>query len=433
MTKFQIIAIIVFLGGILAGLISLATYKGSSTADEFPQITIWGTLPANVFDNYIEEVNTSLKIQLKITYIERSEDTFNSDLVSALARGQSPDAVIIPTDLIYDQKDKYAVIPFTSYTKRDFKNNFIEESEILLDTNGIIAFPFAVDPLVMYWNRAIFTSAGIASYPKTWDDLTSNITKLTKKDDNSSIFRSAVAFGEWRNVDNVKEIFSTLLMQAGDPITYRTQTGMQSSLGKIATGGNSNATLDALTFFTDFSNTAKDLYSWNRSLPSSKSSFVSGKLATYFGFSSEYTDIINKNPNLNFDIAPMPQLGGEYPRTTYGKMYVMAFPKISPNLTSAYQIATTFLDPDLVKVWTKTTYLPPVRRDVIAEGSADSYLSIFYDSALISKAWIDPNPAESNRIFQNMVETYTSGKSSASSLIDRTNLEFNKLFTNENN
>ncbi|MCD5396682.1 MAG: hypothetical protein LRZ98_00730 [Candidatus Pacebacteria bacterium] len=41
-------------------------------------------------------------------------------------------------------------------------------------------------------------------------------------------------------------------------------------------------------------------------MPNSRDVFLSGKLATYFGFSSELRGLRLKNPNLNFDIAMVP-------------------------------------------------------------------------------------------------------------------------------
>jgi hypothetical protein len=48
---------------------------------------------------------------------------------------------------------------------------------------------------------------------------------------------------------------------------------------------------------------------------------------------------------------------------------------------------------------------------LLSVGSKDAYLSIFFDSALISKGWLDPNREESNKILSNMIENITSGRS----------------------
>ena len=61
---------------------------------------------------------------------------------------------------------------------------------------------------------------------------------------------------------------------------------------------------------------------------------------------------------------------------------------------------------------------------MIATGSTDPYLSIFFDSALISKSWLDTDKAESYMIFQDMVESVTSGKRIPSQAIQQGSDEF---------
>jgi hypothetical protein len=57
-------------------------------------------------------------------------------------------------------------------------------------------------------------------------------------------------------------------------------------------------------------------------------------------------------------------------------------------------------------------YASSVRRDVIAEGSTDPYITIFNDSALISKTWLDLDLAQSKQIFGNLIQTINSNKKS---------------------
>ena len=57
-----------------------------------------------------------------------------------------------------------------------------------------------------------------------------------------------------------------------------------------------------LRFYTQFADPAKETYSWNKTFQNDKNAFISGKLAFYFGYASEYKDIQQKNPNLRFDI-----------------------------------------------------------------------------------------------------------------------------------
>jgi hypothetical protein len=58
----------------------------------------------------------------------------------------------------------------------------------------------------------------VANPPKYWDELYALTSKISTHDSSSDILQSTVAFGEWDNVTNAKEILSLLLLQAGTPI-----------------------------------------------------------------------------------------------------------------------------------------------------------------------------------------------------------------------
>lgn len=415
MSKFQFITISIFILCIVAGLIAFAAFKGKDSQSTLPRIAIWGTLPSTLINQYIDKINIPRKEALKIDYTEIAEADFDRTFIEALARGGGPDAILLPQDLIHRHEDKIVPIPYTVLTERDFRNTFIQQAELYLNKNGILALPFILDPLVMYWNRDSFTNAGIANPPKFWDEFTNLNTKLTQKDVNSNIRKSAIALGEFANINHAREILGTLFLQAGNVVTYRDTiansdgTVVSSALGDKGYVGTVTS-LPALSFFTKFSDPSSDDYSWNRSLPNSKSYFLSGNLATYFGFASEISNIREKNPNINFDASPLPQARNGKNRATYGTMYGFSIVRSSADANAAYTIISALLTPEALQDLVTLSYLPPVRRDMIGGGSTDPYLSIFYDSALISRGWLDTSKVESDRIFQNIVESVTSSR-----------------------
>ena len=94
-----------------------------------------------------------------------------------------------------------------------------------------------------------------------------------------------------------------------------------------------------LRFYTEFSNPSKTVYSWNRSLPSSRDMFARGGLAVYFGYGGEITGLREKNPHLNFDIAPVPQIRDRRTQKTFGRMTALAVAKNSSNVETAFAVA----------------------------------------------------------------------------------------------
>lgn len=408
-SKFQIITLAVFILFIIVGVAAFALYKGENSSTTIPTVTIWGTFPADTFNVYVSKINTNLSQPITVNYVQKRSDTFSQEFVAALARGTGPDGILIPVDMLLPQYDKLVAIPFTALSKRDFIDNYIEQANIYLNTDGILALPFTVDPLVMYWNRDTFNSAGIASYPKYWDEFTGLNQKLTQKDQNGNIRKSAIALGDFNNVTNAREIMGTFMMQLGNPVTKIDKDGSIQSTLKIAA---SVSPVPAIDFFTKFTNPSEPDYSWNRGMAPSKSSFLSGALATYFGFASELADIRLKNPNLNFDVAPLPQLPqirNSNTKAAYARMNGFSIVRTSQKADAVFQVVSILTDPTNLSILNQTLYLPTVRRDVIAKGSNDPYITIFNQAALLSRTWLDADPTKSRDVFGRMIEAITSG------------------------
>ncbi|MEN9622242.1 MAG: hypothetical protein RLZZ67_676, partial [Candidatus Parcubacteria bacterium] len=290
----------------------------------------------------------------------------------------------------------------------------------------VIGFPFSVDPLVMYWNRDIFTDAGSSLPPTTWTEFFTLAPKITRKDDKGNIVQSLVAFGETRNVTHAKNMISLLAIQAGTPIVTRDVQGQFVSVLETSKGGLVPAE-QALSYYTEFSNPNKASYSWNRSLPNDKNAFVAGKLAVYFGSASELASIRAANPNLNFDVAAIPQAGVGSKKAVFGTMNAIAILKSSKNPASAFIAATNLSGATLQAIWLDQSGFPPVRRDMFSKMPGDAYKSVFYQSALISTAWLDPNRDASNEVFTRLVDNVTSGKLRISESVRAASLELNNL------
>lgn len=431
MTKFQVILIALFIVFIIGGVISFAMYKGPEAVNKLPEITIWGTVPQQTFSKYMDVVNANRTDNfVRVNYVEKLVENFDKDFIEALASDAGPDVVLLPHTSVLRHSDKISPISYDTLTLRDYRNSFIQEAEMYLMPEGVISIPWSIDPLVMYWNRDTFTNSGIATPPSTWDELVSYIPKLTQKDAKGNIQRSAFALGEYKNVDHATEILSTLFFQAGNPVVIRGQNGYGSAFGSPGEIGFEDAAA-ALNFYTSFANPADRVnYTWNRSLPNSKSFFVAGKLAVYFGFASEIFDLRDKNPNLNFDVAPMLTTKNGGQRATFGNLYGFSIVKKSAMPIDSYRVIKEITQPIYLEEFSKAAYLPTVRRDVIAKGSKDQYISIFNDAALISKGWLTPSSVSAEEIFKNMIENITTGRTTVNESLREASSKLDVLLLN---
>ncbi len=425
MSKFQLILTGVFAFFILAGVFAFAIAgrggEGKTT------ILVWGSLPESVFNAEIGDLPIAKDKTVGISYIYKKEEDFDADFVEALAAGVGPDVVILAQDAIVRHRNKLLLIPFESYSERLFKDTFIEEGEIFLEPNGIIALPFLIDPMVMYWNRDIFSGASLSQPPKYWDEFYTLSKDLTRKDGSLNITRATIALGEYENITNAKEILSTLIFQAGNKdIVKRTRDGYLATLTDNY-GYDVNPAHSAINFYTEFSNPTKAHYSWNRSLPASQTMFLSGDLAVYFGFASEAKALRLKNPNLNFDVAPMPQSRTADKVITFGEIAGFAVTRNTKNLNTSFKLISAISSTQAVKEFSGATGLPPVRRDLLATPGSDAFQSLFFQSAIWSKGWLDPDRDKTAPIFKEMIESITGGRVRTEQAVSRAQDEITKL------
>jgi hypothetical protein len=73
----------------------------------------------------------------EVIYIEKDKNTYKQDILEALASGNSPDLILVSNESIYDNLNKISPIPYSSFSKRDFMNTYVEAFEPFLSSNGI--------------------------------------------------------------------------------------------------------------------------------------------------------------------------------------------------------------------------------------------------------------------------------------------------------
>ncbi|PIQ68524.1 MAG: hypothetical protein COV91_03660 [Candidatus Taylorbacteria bacterium CG11_big_fil_rev_8_21_14_0_20_46_11] len=418
MNSFQTVVLGIFGFFIIAGLIVIATVKTTGGTPAV-QISMWGSAPSTDIQPLLEQYFDSET--LKVSYTEFAPESLDNSLVEALASGTGPDMVILPAELLVRYRDKIVFVPYTNYSDAQFRESFTQGAELFLEANGISALPFSVDPLLMYYNRDMLEGAGIVSAPKYWDEFLSIGNKLTKRDGIGNISRSAVALGEYRNIDNAKEILTGMFQQSGNAVVAHEATGRSYSVLE-QTGA-----VSVLDFYTEFANPLKPSYSWNRAQVGSRSAFLSSRLAVYFGFGSEYNDLRKSNPNLNFTVAHFPNPRTASVSLTYGKFSGLAVLKSSRQQSAGLAVALTLSSASAQATFGRLSGLPPVRRDLLASRPTDTFGGILYDASIRARGFFDPNPTESVQVFQDMVESITSGKSGTGNAISQASSGFQRL------
>ncbi len=424
--NFKLIVIIVFITAavfgvlVFSGAIPIGTSNNPGSGGT---VTLWGTTKAGVISPLLTDFNTAYPTFV-VKYVEKSPETFDQDLLEALAGGVGPDLFFLPDNLAYHYANKIFTIPYTSYGVASFKNTFASAGEVFMTSSGILAFPLSIDPLVMYYDRSTLDANNVIYPPATWDDLVNLIPFLTKKDDAGKIIKSAVALGQFSNVLHAKDILSTLFMQTGNPIVAERRGFFTSVLGE-SVGRYDLGSI--LKFYTDFADPLQQVYSWNRSFPNSRDAFSAQNLAFYFGFSSELQSLVNRNPNQNFLAAPMLQIKNANSKLTSARVTGIAISSFSKNFNTAFTAAGLLASGQFAEKFATATGVAPARRDLLSLRPTDAYSPIFYSSALYARSWLDPSPQDSDNIFRTMVDGVLSNNMTPTDAIKDASAKLNLL------
>ncbi|MBI2594027.1 extracellular solute-binding protein [Candidatus Daviesbacteria bacterium] len=325
MMKYLIIGVLVF--AVIAGFLF---WKFGPSFSKKPEekipvvINVWGlwedeSLMKPALDEYKKikpEVSVNYKFQSSQNYRTRTQTKINAmegpDIyminnawtLMFLKSGSitpAPKEVFTPQEF---SQTFYQVVrdDFTNYleikTAVDSASNIADKNKALQDEfnarGKIYAIPRGIDGLALFVNTDILSAAGIA-VPKTWNEFRDAAFKLTVSDQSNIIKTAGASIGLTGNVDHWSDILGLLFLQ---------QPG-----AKIDTPGDGSGA-DVLRFYIDFAKVS-DKRVWDNTFEPSTQAFAAGKVAFYFAPSWRAHELRQINPQLNFRIAPVPQLAGK--------------------------------------------------------------------------------------------------------------------------
>ena len=420
-SSFAAVVMVVFVLMGLFGVFIFATFS-TGARNQIGVVEVWGSVDKDTVGKVFAAVRDTRDDFGEVVYTEVPDDELVPTLVEAIAAGRGPDLVFFPSDRIVKDGEKLGTIPYASVSRRDA---FVEAGEVFIREDGVLALPVVIDPTVMYWNRTLFSNAGVANPPRYWDELAKIAPSITQKQPNGSITVATVPLGQWDNVAHGKAVLVSLVRQLGSPIVRRTEEGYRVDLLE---SGKDRVTpsISAVRFVTDFADPVKPMYSWNRSQKNSRDAFLAGTLALYFGPASELTLLRRANPNLNFDVAELPASRGAG-REVAARVVGAAIPRGASNPDGALEVAFTLASPGMSRLFAELMTLPPARRDVELDASKDAFLAVFRASALRSFAFLDIDPRETNRIFSRMTESISSGRTTLTEAVGIANSDLQEL------
>ena len=410
-------------------IINVADMSGGDDGPVIGAVTVWGTLDAEAVRSVIREISDEHDAFRGVNYEQFSPDNISQALIDAIIENRQPDMVLIPHTKLVENRRILFPISYELFSERRLRSDYLDGFEVFARSNGLYAIPFVLDPLVLYWNRDMFASSGLVRPPQTWEDVTSTVVPdVVRRTLDRSVTQSPVAFGFYENNRNAFASISMLLLQAGSKMVEERNGSYTVNINQSLPGGESSPLSTTARFYTRFADPADPLFSWTRNKREDRQEFLGETLALYFGMGSEFSAIQRQNPNLNFDVAPVPQSADATISRTYADFYGLAILQTSSNLSGAFQAAQMLSDPHKTVAVARQLDMAPAHRVAIAGGANSVIGSIVYDAALFARGWLNPQITQTEQIFDQMIRDIHAGRKNYSGAASDVQVRLRQIF-----
>ena len=416
-----------FFSGIFAGISPCKEKTPASVALEF-----WSVFDdSDVYAPLIAEFQRQYPY-ITINYRKKNISSYESDLLDALASGRGPDIFSINNAWLPRYLEKLSPAPSEMISLQRFREVFVDvaEQDFILDEK-IYAFPFSVDTLALFYNKDLLNSAGIAVLPGTWEEFNAAVETLTKKDGQGNILQAGAALGTSRNINRSTDILALLMMQSGAKMISPDKT--RATFSDAINLGQENFLPGnrALTFYVNFANPSKKVYTWNSSQHYSLDAFSQGEAALMLNYAYQIPVLRAKAPHLNFGVASLPQISQQGTAISYANYWGQTVAKSSTNSAAAWQFLGWLAQPENLKQYLQATKKPASRRDLIDWQKNDSELGVFARQALVARSWWQSDNAAIEKIFAQMIDQALSSPSLIDEIVKDANDQVTQLMRKE--
>lgn len=417
---------------LLLALISVVALSGFgcrrtvSNTDSGSELVVWGlwqesAMMQPVIDAFQKTYGGKV-VYKKIA----SVNDYEQELVKALAEGRGPDVFVIHHTWVNDKKRLLSPAPPNIIDERAVRDEFVDVvANDLVEEGQVYALPTSVDTLAMFYNRDLLNAAGVPRPPRTWTEFQNMVAAVSRLSRSGAIEQSAAALGTAVNINRAPDIVQLLMMQSGLSIVDQ-KTG-ESDI-------NNDIGRRVLTFYTDFSNKSKRVYTWNLQEDYSLDAFAEGRTAAMFNYSYHLATIRAKNPNLNFAVAAMPQIddSNSGQRLNFAAYWPFAVAAASKSPEQAWQFTRFLTNHDNATSINAAQKVPPARRDSVVQLQRDTELGVYADQVLTARSWRRPDIAATDTIFNNLVDSVVTGAATINDALNRAQDQLNQLTSPSN-
>lgn len=402
--------------GVFAALLSVLIFSGkipigNSGEQATGEVVMWGTLPEVRMNSIIQEFNPKVKTY-RVTYREVSEAAFNQTLLEALANGTGPDLILAPHQILLSQSSRLYPFPLSNFSEKVFKNTYVDGASVLFSPAGALALPISIDPMVLFYNRTLFSRRGIINPPAHWNELLDMTPALTILNSKGGFDQSAIALGA-PNTPYAKDVLMATVAELGQAavlkqynddgtpriiVTANTPVTAESEIYPLAT---------AALYFTQFTDPTKASYTWSQYAGKAEDVFVAEKLAMYIGYAGELETLRARNPKADIEMAYFPQTKGYDSFTTAGQLYGIATLKSSRNIVTALTAEAAFASEGVAPALASITGAVPALRSYAGTPGISEVIA---RSMLVAKPWHDSFPVQSTNLVAGMLADIINGR-----------------------
>lgn len=342
---------------------------------------------------------------VQIEFVKKDINTYEADLVNALASGEGPDIYVINNSWVNKYKDKIQPAPDNTYTLKEYKDTFVDSlyNDFVIN-NKIYGTAMWVDSLGLFYNKDLLGTAGIATPPKTWEELSSDVQKITRQSDTGYFNRSGIAMGTVRNVNRPQDILYLLMLQAG--VVPWSADGQYPQFGNNVNknGQETNPGIEALDFYTSFANPTSDNYNWNQYSDYSIDAFANGRAAFMISYPYAHDLIRAKSASLNYDVAKVPQYNLDNPTVNYANYFALVVSKQTKSPKTAWDFIKFATGKDVLTKFYENNKHPSSRRDLIEKQADDLDIGVFASANLTAKTFYKPDERKFDALMAKAIE-----------------------------
>ncbi|MGK9147124.1 ABC transporter substrate-binding protein [Plantibacter flavus] len=344
-------------GLVLAGLSGCSADTAGNSSGPI-ELTFWhGYTEADgdVLDSIVKDFNES-QDDVRISTETKTWAVIDDTLLPALSSDTGPQLVAMPAERLPVYASKKALVSLDDFYASDTSNTSeLNPEAVAMETVGgsIYGVPTGFVPLSVFYNKALFTAAGITEFPSTWDEWVDAAKRMTIDEDG----------------DGTPEQYGLVLPDHGTVGNGLWASLFEGNGGSITSDDGTKATVDSpenietLEYWSSAINTDKISPTGVDGIGADKL-FTSGKAAMHVG--GPWMASVSKDAGIDYGIAGIPAGPEAQAASAIGVSMAVTAQASDAEQAAAEKFLAYFNEKSVATDWSLGSGWPPLRTDITA-------------------------------------------------------------------